>query len=132
MDDKAIEAAGPVVIPILQEVAHVTTRVVDRGGASVQITVLDHDEAVGRDLVQDVVSVERVKVGRVVETAPQVRQDGDVTIIPVLEEQLVVTKRLVLTEEIHVRRGTRTVPWNGTITLRREIATVKPIAESGA
>ena len=34
------------------------------------------------------------------------REEGDVTIIPVLEEIVVVEKRLVLKEELHVRRVT--------------------------
>ena len=34
----------------------------------------------------------------------QVRTEGDVTIIPVVEERYVMEKRLVLVEELHVRR----------------------------
>jgi stress response protein YsnF len=48
--------------------------------------------------------VERVPVNRLVETEPQTRQEGDVTIIPIIEEVLVVEKRLLLKEEIHIRR----------------------------
>lgn len=36
--------------------------------------------------------------------APEIRTEGDVTIVPVLEEVLVVEKRLVLKEELHIRR----------------------------
>jgi len=39
-----------------------------------------------------------------VDALPDVRQEGDVIIIPVVEERLVVSKRLVLTEELHVHR----------------------------
>lgn len=48
--------------------------------------------------------VERVPVNRLVDNEPQTRQEGDVTIIPVVEEVLVVEKRLLLKEEIHIRR----------------------------
>ena len=129
------EKAGNVVttfIPVLEEVLHVDVRTVDRGGALVHISVSEHDEVVERQLQQDVLSVERVAIGRVVEAAPPVREEGDLTVVPVLEEQLVVTKQLVLIEEIHIRRQQRTVPWKETVTLRREAAQVEPIPKPGA
>jgi stress response protein YsnF len=46
-------------------------------------------------------------MGRIVETAPEIRTEGDVTILPVVEEVLVVEKRLVLKEELHIRRRVR-------------------------
>jgi stress response protein YsnF len=36
--------------------------------------------------------------------APAIRTEGDVTIVPVFEERLVVEKRLFLIEEVHLRR----------------------------
>ena len=36
--------------------------------------------------------------------APQTRQDGDTLIVPILEEVLVVEKRLILKEELHIRK----------------------------
>ncbi len=46
-------------------------------------------------------------VGRVVDEAPAARAEGDTTIIPVVEERLVVVKQLFLVEEIHVRHVLR-------------------------
>ncbi len=37
--------------------------------------------------------VERVAIGRVVDEVPPVRQVGDVTILPVVEEEIVVTRQ---------------------------------------
>jgi hypothetical protein len=48
--------------------------------------------------------VERVPVNRLIDTEPQTRQEGDVTVIPIVEEVLVVEKRLLLKEEIRIRR----------------------------
>ena len=40
---------------------------------------------------------------------PRIVETGDEIVIPVVEEELVVTKRLVLKEEVHViRRRTKT------------------------
>jgi stress response protein YsnF len=35
---------------------------------------------------------------------PLVREEGEVTIIPIVEEVLVIEKRLILKEEVHIRR----------------------------
>ncbi|TPG44309.1 DUF2382 domain-containing protein [Roseomonas nepalensis] len=48
-------------------------------------------------------AVEHVPIGREVSELPVTRQEGNVIIVPVVEEVLVVTKKLVLKEEIHLR-----------------------------
>jgi stress response protein YsnF len=42
-------------------------------------------------------------VNRVVDAPSAIRQEGDTIIVPVLEEIMVVEKRLLLKEEIHIR-----------------------------
>ena len=44
------------------------------------------------------------QIGRTVTAFPPVREEGDTTIIPVVEEVLVIERRLVLKEEVHLRR----------------------------
>ena len=51
--------------------------------------------------------VERVPVDRPVEAMPVVREEDGVLIVPVVEERLVVTKQLVLKEELQIRTQTR-------------------------
>jgi len=41
-----------------------------------------------------------------VDRMPDIRTENGVTIVPVVEEVLVVEKRLVLKEELHIRRNT--------------------------
>ncbi|MBV9119388.1 MAG: YsnF/AvaK domain-containing protein [Chloroflexi bacterium] len=50
------------------------------------------------------VEVSHVPVNRVVSEREAPRQDGDLLVVPIYEEEIVVTKRLVLREELHVRR----------------------------
>jgi hypothetical protein len=57
-----------------------------------------------QELFSDEVDIDRVSVNRLVDSPPETRQDGDITIVPVLEEVLVVQKRLLLKEEIRIRR----------------------------
>lgn len=47
--------------------------------------------------------VERIPVGREVHEPPQVREEDGVLVVPVVEEILVVEKRLLLKEEVRVR-----------------------------
>jgi stress response protein YsnF len=74
------------------------------------------------------VDVTRVPIGRVVEIAPEVRTAGDVTILPVVEEKVVLVKRLVLREELHIRRWVETESVEVPVTLRRQRAEVERIA----
>ena len=62
------------------------------------------DAQVDEPLAREDVVVERVAVGRYVDAVPPVRTEGDVTIMPVVEEEVVVTRRLLLREEVHLRR----------------------------
>jgi uncharacterized protein (TIGR02271 family) len=81
------------------------------------------EEVPGRidvDAVREEVDVEHVPVGRVVSERQAPWQDGDVLVVPVYEEQLVVTKRLVLREELHIRRVSTTEHQHFEDTLRRD------------
>jgi len=66
------------------------------------------------------VEVEHVPVDRPIETMPSIRQEGDVTIIPVVEEVLKVERCLVLKEEVHIRRIKTTERHQEQVTLRKQ------------
>ncbi|RZK51465.1 MAG: DUF2382 domain-containing protein, partial [Hymenobacter sp.] len=71
-------------------------------------------------LREEQVQVQRVAVGRYVDEAPPVRHEGDTMIVPVLREEMVITKRLLLVEELHVRTQVLTTHTPQTVELRRE------------
>ncbi len=97
-------------IPIVEESLQLGKRVVETGRVSVR-TVVDHEEVLLRDtLTHDIVAVDRVAIGREVTAAPAPREEGDLLIIPIVEERLIVEKRLFLVEELHVRRSTVSSP----------------------
>lgn len=79
-------------------------------------TTRTRQEAVEQDLVREDVIMERVPVNREVDAVPPIRQEGDVTIMPVVEEILV--RRLILKEEIHLRRVRTTERHTEAVTLR--------------
>lgn len=95
-------------IPLVQEDVTVSKRELETGRVRVRTEVQWRTDHARADLFRDHVEVERVPVGREIDTAPPVREEGDTVVIPVVEEVLVVEKRLVLKEEIRLKR-TRTV-----------------------
>jgi uncharacterized protein (TIGR02271 family) len=105
--DAEIKSAKPAVIPVIQEQAKVFKRVVETGKVKISKHVREYEEIVDVPHFQEEVKVDRVPVNQFVESAPVVRTEGDVTIIPVLEEQYVMVKKLFLVEELHVRKETR-------------------------
>ena len=112
------------IIPLLEETLSVTKRRVERGRVRVDVKVVEREKALEQTLERRDVEVERVAVGRVVETVPEARQEGDVMIIPVVEEEVVLVKRLVLREEIHVRKRTTQRTEQFTAKLRSEHAEI--------
>src|SRR5215213_7562942 len=94
------------VIPIVEEEAKVAKRQVVSDRIIVKTTVNTEERVLKEILSQETVEVERIPVNRVVDVVPQLRTEGDVTIVPVFEERLVVEKQLFLVEEVRIRRTT--------------------------
>lgn len=113
-------AAGQVVVPIVEETLTVGARQVQTGGIRVQKTVSEREETINVPLMQESVTVERVPIGRIVEAAPPSRTEGDTLILSIVEEQIVVTKRLILQEEVRITTLRTEKPHEETVTLRRE------------
>ncbi|OYD81595.1 DUF2382 domain-containing protein [Azospirillum brasilense] len=117
------------VVPLHEETASIGKRRVERGRVRVTTTVAEHDELVRQALEREEVEIVRVPVNRAIDARPDIRQDGTTTIIPVVEEMLVVERRLFLREEIHLRKTSRTVQAEYPITLRSEEAIVEYMDE---
>jgi stress response protein YsnF len=112
------------VLPLVEE-----RLVVDRRRTGGVVRVRTDTEAVDEiaaiDLESQEVEVSRVPVGRVVEGPQPVRTEGDLTVIPLVEERMVVTTELVLVEEIHIRRRVTRERVEHPVTLRRQTAVVE-------
>lgn len=93
-----------IVVPLLEEEISVAKRQLVTGRARISIVTREHQELVDELLAREHVEIERAPVGKFIDRAPQVRQEGDTLIVPVMEEVLVVERRLLLKEEVRVRR----------------------------
>lgn len=116
------------VVPVVHEELRLGTRRVDTGrGVGFRKTVTEHDSHFEQALLRDALDVKRVPVNKIVplSEAPGMRQEGDTLIVPVLEEILVVEKRLRIEEEVHIVRSARHASHAGTLVLREEQVAVE-------
>ena len=119
------------VIPLIEEELHLEKRSVASGKVRVRTLTEVTEEVARATLDGESVEVTRVPVGREVNTAPSVRTEGDVVIVPVLEEILVVEKRLVLKEELHIRRQATQETVEVPVTLRKQRGVVERLSAEG-
>jgi len=124
---KGSSEAATLVLPVIAEQLIVQKREVATGGVRLRKVIKEHEETVDEPLLREEVKVERVAINRVVEGTVPVRQEGETMIIPVMEEVLVVEKRLMLKEEIRVTRQQQTTHQPQKVTLKSEEVVVEPL-----
>jgi uncharacterized protein (TIGR02271 family) len=101
------------------------------GDVQIRTVVEDVPHELQVEAFHEEVEVKHVPVNRVVTEREQPRHEGETLIVPVYEEEVVVTKRLVLREELQIRR----IPASETRvfeqTLKRERLEVQDLDQTG-
>jgi uncharacterized protein (TIGR02271 family) len=119
------------IIPLVEEEVRIDKRSVVTGKVRVR-TVTDTVEEMARATLEGrEVEVVRVPIDREVDAAPAVRTEGDVVIVPVVEEILVVEKRLVLKEELRLQPRKTEETVEVPVTLRKQRAVVERVGPEG-
>ena len=96
-------------LPVVDEQLVVGKRTVETGAVQVRKRIERRVRTVEAPLIQEAVEVRRVPVNKEVGEMPRIVETGDEIVIPVVEEELVVSRRLILKEEVHlIRRRTAT------------------------
>lgn len=116
------------VVPVVHEEMHVGVRQVDTGrGVRLHKTVSEQTHQIDQTLMRDAISVKRVPIDKIVplSEAPVARQEGNTWIVPILEEILIVEKRLRIKEEVHIVRTAQAEPYADTVVLRSEQVTIE-------
>lgn len=126
-DQTTDRASASDVLTVAVETAQITTRAVDRGGLRLETVTDVVEETLAARLRHGEVEITRVPVDRVVETAPAMREENGVTIIPVLRERAVITTELVLVEEIHLTPRETTEDVSIPVALRRQRVIETPL-----
>lgn len=92
-------------VPIVEESATIEKKIVAQNKVEFIKTVREVIEKIDVPLVHEELNVERVEINQVVAAPPPpIRYEGNKMIISILHETLVVEKRLVLVEELHVTK----------------------------
>lgn len=93
-------------IPVIEERARVDKQMIERGVVKVSTSIKHSEHLLTQTLRHEDVDIRRVPIDRELDAMPAVRQEGDITVIPIVEERAVLVKHLWLVEELHVRRRT--------------------------
>jgi len=109
-----------IAIELAEEQLSVTREEIIDRRVRVTRSTLEHDEAVNMLLTREKVEITHVAKGQRVEVMPEIREENGVLIVPVVEEEIEVIRRLVLKEELHIRKTTEQVPFEDVVTLRKQ------------
>ncbi len=130
----ATEASHPnkLHIPVVEEELRVGRRTVETGrGVRLHKTVAEEHVRIDETLAHEELEIERVPIDAWVEgDLPKRRYEDETLVIPVLEEVLVVQKRVRLTEEIRITATARQQPASERVVLRREQISVERFDET--
>jgi uncharacterized protein (TIGR02271 family) len=108
------------VIPVVEEVLEVRRHRVETGKVRITKVVHEREEEVNSPQIREEVTIERVTLNRLVDAPVSMRQEGDTLIIPVLEEVVVMEKRLIVKEELRITKRRIEEQATQRVTLRRE------------
>ena len=92
-----------------------------------RLTTHTRQQAVEMDLFRDTVVVERRPIGTRIETTPPIREEDGEIVVPIVEEVLVTERRLILREEIRLKRVRTARRHTETVSLRSEEVSVERV-----
>lgn len=128
----AVRDARGLVIPVVEETLEVSRERVETGRVRISKSVESREEVVDEPLAREKIRVEHVPINQVVSgEIPKIREEGDLTVIPILEERIVTRTELVLVEEVRVHRERSEYRDPQRITLRKEVVAVERFGEDG-
>lgn len=108
------------VLTLAHESLNVSKQKVPDGCVKVTRSTAEHEETVNMLLEQQSADVKRIPKAEYVDAIPAIRELDGVLIIPVVEEEIEVVRRLVLREELHISTQTRQVLHQEKVTLRKQ------------
>lgn len=118
------EANDDLKLQLLAEELSVAKATSETGRVRVATHTREREALIDENLVREHAEIETVPIGRRVFVMPETRQEGDTTIIPVIEEVLYTERRLMLKEEIRIRLARTTERHQERVTLRHQEAVV--------
>ena len=108
------------ILHLAEEKLSVSREEVLDGYVTVKRQTSTHSEPVSLLLRRENVEVTHVPKNERIASMPDIREEEGVLIVPVVEEEVEIIRRLVLKEELHIRRTHEEVPWEETVSLRKQ------------
>ena len=118
--DKNLQDKPDVVLKLAEEQVSLSKEQVVDGRVTVTRSTTEHDEAINTLLRHERVEVEHVPKAQRIEVMPEIREENGVLIVPVVEEEIEIVRKLILREELHIRRIEQQVPFEEVVTLRKQ------------
>jgi len=125
---ESVGIGGELRVPVLEEHLVVETRQDEVGRIRVHKSVETVEQHLTAPVVREEVTVERIPADQYDANAPP---DPDETVIPVVEERLVVETRAVVVEYVRLRKRRVTEEQNVRAPVRREVVTVEDLSADG-
>ena len=120
--EEVTEEAQGFVVPVVREEAILERELKETAVVHIEKRVEEREEVVNATATINEADIERIQINEFVEQAPGIRYEGDTMVIPLMEEVLVVEKRLLLREEIRITQISREEPRQEKVVLRSEYA----------
>lgn len=118
-------------LPLVEERIAVDKREVETGRVRVRTETEQRQEWVRETLLREEAVIERVEVGREVDAPPEPRWEGEILVVPLVEEILVVQKRYRVTEELRITKARVEEQVEAPVTVRSQRAVVERIGPDG-
>ena len=123
-----------VTIPLVEESVAVKKRETVTDRVRIRTITDETQEHVRTSLAGEALDVQRIAVGQLIEIGsmpPTVRTEGNVTYVPIIEEVLVVEKRLLFKEEMRIVRRETVEVVDIPVTLRKQRGVVEDLDSEG-
>ncbi|WP_197494110.1 DUF2382 domain-containing protein [Lewinella sp. 4G2] len=129
MTDKQQFNLGEQIVPVIKEELKVGSVVVKTGTVTVDRKINYREVEVPLTSKSIQYREERIPRNIIIQEAPSTRREGNRLIIPVVREEEVIVKRLVLVEEIHLIEEEISTTESVSVELREDQVTVerKPV-----
>jgi stress response protein YsnF len=124
--------SGDLNIPLQSEEVTVSRHEVAGDTVRIGTVTREHIHQIDESLTHTRVNIERVPVGRLIDSVPPIREEGDTTVLSVVEEVIVIERRLILKEEVRIRRVQVAERYQDIVAVRHQDVTINRIEAPSA
>jgi uncharacterized protein (TIGR02271 family) len=129
VDDTNVTKGETTVIPVIEEVLKVDKKLVETGRIHIKKHIEEEEQHIEIPLVDESYQVKKIQVkNQIYDRPPSIRNEGDVTIIPVIKEIAEIKIRYEVTEEIHVIKNKTESTYSENVNLKKEKVVVERVS----